>query len=463
LNKEKQPAAKIMELRMKISERLKTPKDEKGGSLLTLLGISSIVIITSLSVAGAATFGTILTHENLANKQALDSADSGISEALFKLSNGSCVDTGSDTTLNYSYKIYHSDQSTAPTTVDAPGLVAGCPVDLDKWVLVQSEGTGKNDTKKSSIATFKWADASARVIPQMITGKQINLTDTEVLGSASGLKLRPTIYSKDGGVSCVDSLGKLNKNVNIAADQSTDLVDCAINGDIRSTADVDLNSAEIMGDVCTTGAIFNASKVAGDRLEHASTCGRLGSMYGYKPNYASNTVDVTAAACSDFARFTEIVESNYSAPTILNASSCGTEFTDMLSTTDNKTLNIGSNDLTVVIDEDTNIRNLTVETSKGPSSLNFVVPSDDSNSTQSSCATSASLNLEKVNYKDGANGIFYSPCSTTLKDSDISGQVYGGNSVTLEKTRINYYPIGLINTDTAVDDGHFAKHLVRVF
>lgn len=448
---------------MKISERLKKPKDEKGGSLLTLLGISSIVIITSLSVAGAATFGTILTHQNLANKQALDSADSGISEALFKLSNGSCVDTGADTTLNYSYKIYHSDQSTAPTKVDTLGVAPGCPVDMDKWVLVQSEGIGKNDTKKTAIATFKWEDGNSRVIPQIITGKQINLTDTEVLGSASGLKLRPTIYSKDGGVSCVDPLGNLNRNVNISSDQSTNFVDCSINGDVKASSDVDLNSSDIKGDVCTTGSIFNASKIAGNRLDHASTCGPLGSMYGYKPDYTSNTVDITSDGCANFTKFKEIVETSYAKPTILNASSCDAEFSNMLSTDDEKTLNIGSNNLTVVVDEDTTIRNLTVATSKGPSSLNFVIPSDSSNSTQSLCGTPASLNLEKVDYKDGANGIFYSPCSTTLKDSDISGQVYGGNSVTLDKTRINYYPIDLINTAAVVGDGNFVKHLVRVF
>lgn len=451
---------------MKISQilkRLKQPKDEKGGSLLTLLGISSIVIVTSLSVAGAATFGTILTHNNLSSKQAIDSADSGISEALFKLSNGSCADTGFDSTLNYSYKIYHSDQATAPTTVDALGLVAGCPTDLDKWVLIQSEGSGKNDTKKKSIATFNWINDNARIIPQMITGKQVNLTSVEILGSAAGLKARPTIYSKDGGVKCIDSLEKLKRNVNISADQPTGLVDCSINGDIKSSADVDLNSAEVQGDVCSTGSFFNASQVAGEKLENESSCGPLGSMYGYKPTYASNTVNVTADGCANFAKFKEIVETSYTKPTILNASSCDTEFTNMLSTTDEKNLNIGSNNLTVVVDEDTTVRNLTVETSKGPSSLNFVIPSDESNSTQSSCATPASLNFENVDYKSGVNGIFYSPCSTNLKSSDISGQVYGGNSVTLDNTSIHYYPIDLVNADTVVGDGKFAKNLVRVF
>lgn len=465
-NSKRQPRGKTMELGMKISQiakRLKEPKDEKGGSLLTLLGISSIVIVASLGLAGAGTFGTILTHQNLANKQAINSADSGISEALFKLSNGSCVDTGSDATLKYSYKVYHSDQSTAPTTIDTAGLVAGCPTDLDKWVLVQSEGVGKNDTKKKSVATFSWASDSTRVIPQMISGKQVNLNSVEILGSASGLKMRPTIYSKDGGVSCVDSLEKLKKNVNISADQPTSPVDCAISGDIKSTGDADLNSAEIMGDVCSTGSLFNGSKVAGETVENSSSCGPTGSMYGYKPNYASNTVDITADGCANFTKFKELVETNYAKPTILNATTCDTELTNMLSSTDEKTLNIGSNNLTVVVDEDTSIRNLTIETSKGPSVLNFVIPSNESNSTQSSCTTSASLNLENVDYKSGVNGIFYSPCSINLKGSDISGQVYGGNSVTLENTSIHYYPIDLVNADTVVGDGNFAKNLVRVF
>lgn len=447
-----------------ISERLKKPKDEKGGGLLTLLGISSIIGVAALSVAGAATFGTILTHDNLATKQADDSAGSGISEAFFKLSNGSCVANGSDTTLKYSYQVYHSEAPTAPTAVDAPGLVAGCPTDLDGWVLIESEGEGKNDTKKKSIATFQWVADNSRVIPQVITGQQVNLTSAVTIASASGLKIRPTIYSKNGGVSCVGTSGSLNKNVNISVDDPTSPVDCSITGDIRAVPDADLNSAVIMGDACSTGFLSNATNVAGETLESATTCGPTGSMYGYKPNYSSNTVPLSAVACANFAKFKETVETAYAEPTILDASLCGADLTNTLSSADAKTLSIGSNELTIVLDEDTSVRNLTVVTSEGPSTLNFVIPSFESNSTQSSCfAIPASLSLENVVYKEGANGIFYSPCSTNLKGSDISGQVYGGQSVTIENTNIHYYPIELVNADSIVGDGSFQKHLVRVF
>jgi hypothetical protein len=454
-----------MELRMRISqisERLKQPKDEKGGGLLSLLGISSIVLIAALSIAGAATFGTILTHKNLANKQASSSIDSGISEALFKLSSGSCDASGFDSTLKYSYEVYHSAALTAPSAVDAPELVAGCPTDLDRWVLIQSEGEGKNNTKKKSVATFKWIGDDARIIPQVITGEQVNLTSVEVLGSASGIKVRPTIYSKNGGVLCVDSLEKLEKNVNITVDGATSPIDCSITGDIRAISDADLNSAEIEGDACSTGFLPNASNVAGETLESAANCGVIGSMYGYKPNFASNTISLNADTCANFAKFKQIVEADYSAPTILNATSCGTEFTNMLSTLDDKTFDIGANELTIVVDEDTTIRRLTVKTSDGPSSLSFAIPSDASNSAQSSCSISASLNIEDVVYKEGVSGMFYSPCSTNVKSSDISGQVYGGQSVTIENTSIQYYPIELANADLMVGDGKLPKHLVRV-
>lgn len=465
-DREKQPHDKTMELGVKISqtvERLKNPKDEKGGGLLTLLGISSIVIVAALSIAGAATFGTILTHENLASQQAVDSADSGISEAVLKLSNGACEESGSDSTLKYSYKVYHSEELIAPTSVDAPGLVAGCPSDLDRWVLIQSEGEGKNDTKKNPVATFKWVGDDSRVIPQAITGQQVNLTSVEILGSASGLKVRPTIYSKNGGVSCVDPSEKFKKNVNISVDQPTSLVDCSITGDIRATSDADLNSAEVTGDACSTGLLSNTSKVAGNTVQNASTCGTTGSMYGYKPNYSSNTVDITPTACSNFEEFKQIVENAYSEPTILNASLCSTEFTDMLSTSDDKIFNIGANELTIVTDEDMSVHNLTVKTSAGPASLNFVIPSDVPDSNQSSCLISASLNLENVVYEEGVSGVFYSPCSTNMQGSDISGQVYGGNSVSIENTRIHYYPVELVNADSVVGDGNFQKHLIRVF
>lgn len=454
-----------MELRMKVSqiaERLKKPKDEKGGGLLTLLGISSVVLVTALSVAGAATFGTILTHKNLASKQAVDSADSGISEALFKLSNGACDETGYDDTLKFSYKVYHSDALVAPTAVDAPGLVAGCPSDLDRWVLIQSDGEGKNDTQKESIATFKWIGDNARIIPQVVSGQQVTLTSTEILGSASGIKVRPTIYSENGGISCVDSSERREKNVNINAVAPASPVDCSITGDIRASSDADLNSAEIEGDACSTGFLSNSSNVTGETLESSTTCEASGSMYGYKPNFASNTVNITAEACANIAKFKQIVEEEYISPTILNATSCSTEFSNMLSGIDNKTFNIGSNELTVVVDEDTSIRSLTVKTSEGPSSLSFVIPSDASNSTQSSCTTSGALNIEDVIYEEGVSGIFYSPCATNMKSSDISGQVYGGQSVVIENTSIRYYPIELANADIMVGDGSLQKHLVRV-
>jgi hypothetical protein len=454
-----------MEFRMKFSqivERLKKPKDEKGGGLLTLLGISSIVGVAAISVAGAATFGTILTHDTLASKQAVDSADSGISEAVFNLSNGSCVESASDSNLNFSYQVYHSAELMAPTSVDSPELVAGCPSDLDRWVLIQSEGEGKNDTTKKSVATFKWISDEARVIPQLITGQQINLTSVEILGSASGINVRPTIYSESGGVSCVDSSEKLKKNVGINIANATSLVSCSISGDVRAVSDVDLNSADIEGDVCSTGLLSNATNVAGETLESATTCGVTGSMYGYKPNFASNTIALNADTCANFAKFKQIVETDYSAPTILNATSCGTDFTNMLATPDEKTLDIDANELTIVVDEDTSIRRLTVTTSDGPSALNFVIPSDASSSTQSSCVTTASLNLENVVYKEGVSGLFYSPCSINMKSSDISGQVYGGQNVILENTSIQYYPIALVNADLMVGDGTLQKHLVRV-
>lgn len=445
----------------KISERLKEPKDEKGGGLLNLLGISAIVLVAALSIAGAATFGTILTHENLASKQAKNSADSGISEVVSRLSSGSCVESGSDSSLKYSYKVYHSAETTAPTTIDAAGLVFGCPSNSDRWVLIQSEGEGKNNTKKKSIATYEWIGTNVQMIPQVITGEQVSFTSSNVIGSALGLKVRPTIYSKNGGISCVASSGE--KNVNINVDGAINPVDCSVTGNIKALADVDLGSAEIKGDVCSTAFISNSSNVAGETLENAPDCGVTGSMYGYKPNYTINTVNITADDCANFPKFKQVVESDYTVPTILNASLCGTEFTNMFSSSDNKVLDIGASELTIVVDEDTIIKNLTVMTSDGPSSLNFVIPSSDSNSTQSSCSSPASLNLENVIYKEGANGILYSPCSVSLKSSDISGQVYGGKNVNLENTKIHYYPIELVNTDTMVGDGNLQKHLVRVF
>lgn len=446
----------------KIKERLKGPKDERGGGLLTLLGISSIVGITALSVAAAATFGTIMTHENLASKQAKNSADSGVSEAVYKLSNGVCDESITDSTVNYSYKVYHSAALTAPTTIDAAGVTLGCPSNTDRWVLIKSEGKGKNDTKKDSVATFKWSE-DAKIIPQVITGEQISLTSTEITGSGSGLKLRPTIYSKSGSVSCVDTLETFQKNANINADSPTSALDCAVTGDVRITGDADLSSANVEGDACATGFLSNASNIRGETLEGSATCGATGSMYGYKPNFAANTIAITSDDCANFAKFKQIIEENYTEPTILDATSCGADFTNMLSTPDDKYFNISSNELTIVTDEETSIRNLNVHTSSGPSSLSFVIPSDSSNSTESICSTDASLNLENVVYKEGANGMFYSPCTTNLKHSDISGQVYGGKNVVIENTSIHYYPIELVNADSIVGAGNFQKHLVRVF
>lgn len=443
-------------------ERLKGPKDEKGGGLLSLLGIGSVVLTISLSVAGAAAFGAKITHENLAGQQAMDAVDSAVSEALFNLSHGTCEPTGFDSTLKYSYQVYSSAEATAPTTMDAPGLTAGCPTDLDRWVLIHSEGEGKNNTVKNSITTYKWVDSNARVIPQLVTGQQITLSTVEMLGSSSGLTTRPVIYSKNGGVSCVDSLPSLKK-INISVDDAVNPVNCAVTGDIRATNDVDLNSSGIQGDACSTGFLYNGSQVDGDIIENAVSCGVTGTMYGYKPHYAENTIVIPPGTCSNFAQFKQVVETPYEEPTILNATGCGEELNNMLITPGNKNFNIGSNELTIVTDQNTSILDLTVTASNGPSSLSFAIPSSESNSTQSTCLLSATLNLENVTYEDGASGMFYSPCSTNIVGSDISGQVYGGNNVSISNSNIRYYPVELVNADSVVGDGSFQKHLVRVF
>jgi hypothetical protein len=461
-NSETNVGEQRMSIRKKISERFKNQKDEKGGALLTFLGVGSIIGITTLGIAGAAAFGTILTHKNLGGKQATISAESGLSEALFKLSNGACVPTGSDSNLKYSFQVYHSQESTVPTSTDSTGLIAGCPTDSDQWVSIQAEAEGKNDVSKKTFATYKWDGAEPNVLPQVITGKQINLTSVEIPGSANGLKVRPTIFSKEGGVSCEDSSEKL-KNVNISVENTSSLLNCVIKGDIHLKGDADLDSTSVDGDVCSTGFLSNTQGVAGKTIEGALTCGDSGSMYGYKPSFASNTVALAPNDCSTFEKFKSIVETQYSAPTILNASACGSELNGILSSDDAKTLKLDSNNLTLIVDEATAVRNLSIETTSGPATLNFVVPSATSDSNQSTCENAASLNLENVFYKDGVTGMIYSPCSITLKDSDISGQVYGGDSVSADNTRIQYSPVEFANAQSKVSDGNASKHLIRVF
>lgn len=446
----------------KLKERFKNNRSEEGGALLTLLGVGSVVAVTSLSVAGAAMFGTIITHQNLDTKQTKNAAESGISEAVSKLSNGSCDPTGSDTTVGYSYQVYHSSELVAPTSKDIAGLTEGCPSDSDKWVSIKSTGQAKNGTSKDQFATYKWS-GSNKILPQVITGQNVKLTTTEITGSATGLSLRPTIFSKNGSVSCVDSVELKTKNVNIRTDNPTAVLDCSITGDVSSNTSADLGAAEISGDVCSTGLFTNDSKVAGETIENATSCGFLGTMYGYKPVTASNTVTLTSEQCSSFVQFQRLIEKSYATPTVLDATTCGPELSGILSSPDTKELNIGSNSLTLITDKDTTIKNLNIKTASGPAVLSFVVPSDSSSSVSSSCVNATLLDLENVKYQDGASGMIYSPCSVNVKSSDISGQVYGGQSANLEDTTIQYYPVELINADATVGDGILPKHLVRAF
>lgn len=439
-------------------------KDESGaGGLLSLLGVGLLVTVIAMSAASIATFSVSVASNNLSSRQAVDSANSAASEALSKLTKNGCQSRHN--TTDYSYSIYRSAHKTAPTSTGSPSLQAGCPTGSDKWVMIEAKGKGMNDQERTVISTYKWTPSGSVVIPEAINSGQATVltgskvySDLGTIGPATIYTKKASSWSSSESLNCQDS--NVTANVHVENTSKFSLNSgCVIKGNFASKFDVDLSRVSVQGSACSVGSITNPSNAAGGSKSRLANCDYRGSSYGYKPNTTS-ALKLSGTQCTNFTILKNLLESQAN-PVIVDSTSCSSN--TMWNTSSAKVLQLKT-DITFIMNP-ASITNLTIQPAAAFSpNFSIIDPSSAASSTAQTCRASGSkMSIKNVTYTDGTSGMIYTACSLELTGSKITGQLYGGDRVSLNSSELKYKPIELPGTTIEPTKFKNTLNLVRVY
>jgi Tfp pilus assembly protein PilX len=149
--------------------RLKTARNEEGASLASVVLISSFVFITIFGIASTSLISTELTANNRSEFLSSAAAEAGVDDAIALATKGvGCVPAKTNAAAGYTYKLFRSSATTAPTSI--AGLTAGCPVTGDKYSVVQSIGTAAGGASTEVVSSYKWM-SPIDTTPSKIYGK----------------------------------------------------------------------------------------------------------------------------------------------------------------------------------------------------------------------------------------------------------------------------------------------------
>lgn len=485
-----------------IESFFKRERGEQGSGLMTVLGVSLVVTIAAGTITSSIVMASNLTSEKLSQQQAEEAAEAGINDAINAYLKGDCVvSSPMHETPKYKYNFYRSNAENYPTAKGETGTYAGCPGDAgegsgseaDRWVMIESIGYGKNNITKTKTAVFKIEPKTINIIPQAITSNITTLVKAKI-DKSNGVIGKPNIYSSGSFVCAYDTI--INGNLkfhstdnNIHSSVWTDPNTCIVNGnfDIRidnsSVTSLDLKKLTVNGSTCANKAT-TASNVKGNKYNKSSAtdCQYEGTHYGYVPDMsdlpASNIFSGTK--CTSPTTFASSIAGISGENAIVDLTGCDkTSIEAITNSTSVKNLNIKSN-ITLVFKERFMLNKINVKSSDSKHhTLNFVVPSSEASSDSSKCPdltyySRVVSKANEVNYSGGTAGMIYTPCSLDILDSNITGQIYSGNSdsnsslslspSTLEKENtFSYMPVGLPNAEKQIKDIGRAPDLIRVY
>lgn len=454
------------------NKREQAGKDE-GSGLITILGVTMVVGIVATSVTMSAAVSTNFTYTQLNSQQASDFSDAAMADAVSMLSNddigyNACFyehNDGKVSTKNYDYTVYHSSGAEVPVNgVDDPQVEQGCPTSEDNWVLVKVDGKGRQDTLSSETAVYEIAKSNEEYMPHALQAGKVDLKGVGDLSVAQGVSAsQPTIFVNDGNL--VEQTVYCDKNRAIKAnvffnndntDGSTTAFPggstegCLIEGELIGNGGLTISLLNtINGDVCSHKDVSdNSNAVKGQVLRNQEDCGFYGTMYGYVPQPTAIVKPYSDSTrhCRDWATVQAYLESlPDDKHHIIDLSAC-----NVLGGTANplKPLNISA-DMTILIQDQgrTNLLSSTTISSKDGKDhvFNIVRPSTDANASSSSICTTVD-NVDKVQFNKGVHGMIYTPCSLNVSNSNIIGQIYSGNKLTMAgNSSLSYMPSALVN------------------
>ena len=115
-------------------------RDERGSTLLAVLGIALVTSVIGVTVVTATINGLGVTTSNRAGVQARAAAEAGVDRALVAIQSGCVTTFETTTTPRYKYSLERSISSTSPV------WVAGCPTNATTLIKITSTGYAANTT-----------------------------------------------------------------------------------------------------------------------------------------------------------------------------------------------------------------------------------------------------------------------------------------------------------------------------
>lgn len=136
-------------------------RGEEGLALASSVMLPMFVFLIVMSVGMTIALSAEVTASTKAQAQRINDAESGTARALVETAAHKCKESFGSREMNYRAEIYRSAEGVAPTSLDDPGVVKGCPQEGDKYLIIKSTGTDKKGKKTVTVSVYEWMNTPA--------------------------------------------------------------------------------------------------------------------------------------------------------------------------------------------------------------------------------------------------------------------------------------------------------------
>jgi len=487
-------------------------KDDTGAGLVSLIGVSMIVVITASAVTSSATFSTNRVSSSLSQQQAKDYAKAGLDSVELVIEDASINSSANHPSSfsksigdgEYTVNISHSDATYIQRPDNALSRAAstekekerykkwraenkiqdGWPSAADRWIIVEPIGKGFHDKISSTIAIYEWRDADVAVSPYALAAKNVLLNGSEV-DTSSGVTGKASVISTDGYLRCYASGPSMIKgDIKKSTPGSSSYLDgCTVDGNVYSKYYIKAKDNTITGKFFSN--ISNQTYQRDNLNPESKLVDARGteldswtpSLYGYSPILTETdspspgkpkVKKLAQNQCTNKTLFASLVQGLDDAnktPVILDGTEC-TSFTALYGSSTAKIDLKLNTDVSLVLDVapyinyanissgDGNHHSFTVAMRSGEESTNSITPNPKG---------AGSVRVDDSNTLPGISMMIYSSDQILIQRSNITGQAMAGATINFAKSKLNYHPVTLLGTTKVVSPKNGAPGLVRVY
>lgn len=424
----KDEVAPEQSLRDRLVANFKARTEQGASTLGPMVIIGMMIVVIAASIASATSFAAKISfvqvekmNQNMEEKSILNSfIAAAYSGAGFSTEN--IVENAG------TYSLYYSTAEEQPNSIDDLNLepLSGAIPTTARWVLVDMEV----ESKKEGVNPKRTAVYASSSIGDPVLDSAINWK-----GSAT---LQDTAVRSAVGV---QSPNYISLSESTADSQNSLRIDSS---DLRAkvfanyTTPIEVNSGKVTGDISSESSIYftDNTEVRGDvysnnQVGEANIWGQVSANYYNRPQPNEQATEqlepldqvfaLTAETCKNSDSLKTLLESFDRPTTVTGAENCenGSWSTDIEPNTD----------ILIESNSDLLVKDLNVVGSNG--SLGF--------------ASYGNLELESVNYKNGAYGQFLSSRDLTVEKSQLSGVISSfntaGGQLNTKDSVLEYRPV----------------------